>query len=37
MPLEIVDLRTGIRAPQEHEIEGLVITQLGEEAYDLES
>jgi Amt family ammonium transporter len=35
--LKIVDLITGIRVPEEHEIEGLDITQHGEEAYNLES
>src|SRR5260370_21516062 len=35
--LKIVDLLTGIRVPEEHEIEGLDITQHGEEAYNLES
>src|SRR5881628_1477406 len=32
--LKIVDLLTGIRVPEEHEIEGLDITQHGEEAYN---
>ena len=35
--LKIVDLLTGMRVPEEHEIEGLDITQHGEEAYNLES
>src|SRR5467141_4422162 len=35
--LKIVDLVTGIRVPEEQEIEGLDITQHGEEAYNLES
>ncbi len=35
--LKIVDLLTGIRVPEEHEIEGLDVTQHGEEAYNLES
>jgi ammonium transporter, Amt family len=35
--LKIVDLLTGVRVPEEHEIEGLDITQHGEEAYNLES
>ncbi len=35
--LKIVDLLTGIRVPEQHEIEGLDITQHGEEAYNLES
>jgi ammonia channel protein AmtB len=35
--LKIVDLLTGIRVPEEHEIEGLDITQHGEEAYNLET
>src|SRR6266576_2660296 len=35
--LKIVDLLTGVRVPEEHEIEGLDITQHGEEAYSLES
>ena len=35
--LKIVDLLTGIRVPEEHEQEGLDITQHGEEAYNLES
>src|SRR6266571_400390 len=35
--LKIVDLLTGVRVPEEHEIEGLEITQHGEEAYNLES
>ena len=34
--LKIVDLVTGIRVPEEHEQEGLDITQHGEEAYNLE-
>jgi Amt family ammonium transporter len=32
-----VDLLTGLRVPEEHEIEGLDITQHGEGAYNLES
>src|SRR6266403_438461 len=35
--LKVVDLIVGIRVPEEHEIEGLDITQHGEEAYNLES
>src|ERR1700726_432933 len=35
--LKIVDLITGLRATEEGEIEGLDITQHGEEAYNLES
>ena len=35
--LKIVDLVTGIRVPEEHEQEGLDITQHGEEAYNLET
>lgn len=35
--LKIVDLTTGVRVGEEHEIEGLDITQHGEEAYNLES
>ncbi len=35
--LKIVDLITGIRVPEEHEVEGLDISQHGEEAYNLES
>ena len=35
--LKIVDMLTGLRVPEEHEIEGLDITQHGEEAYNLES
>jgi Amt family ammonium transporter len=35
--LKIVDLVTGLRVSEEHEIEGLDITQHGEEAYNLES
>src|SRR6202158_5689665 len=35
--LKIVDLLTGVRVPEEHEIEGLDITQHGEEEYNLES
>jgi ammonium transporter, Amt family len=35
--LKIVDLLTGIRVAEEQEIEGLDITQHGEEAYNLES
>ncbi|PYU10186.1 MAG: ammonia channel protein [Acidobacteria bacterium] len=35
--LKIVDWVTGIRVPEEHEMEGLDITQHGEEAYNLET
>ena len=35
--LKVVDLVTGIRVPEEHELEGLDITQHGEEAYNLET
>jgi Amt family ammonium transporter len=35
--LKITDLITGLRVPEEHETEGLDITQHGEEAYNLES
>lgn len=35
--LKIVDLVTGVRVSEDHEIEGLDITQHGEEAYNLES
>jgi ammonium transporter, Amt family len=35
--LKVVDLITGVRVAEEHEIEGLDITQHGEEAYNLES
>jgi len=35
--LKVVDLAVGIRVPEEHEIEGLDITQHGEEAYNLEA
>jgi len=35
--LKIVDWITGIRVPEEHEVEGLDITQHGEEAYNLEA
>jgi Amt family ammonium transporter len=35
--LKIVDLIIGIRVPEEHEVEGLDITQHGEEAYNLET
>ncbi len=35
--LKVVDLITGVRVPEEHEIEGLDITQHGEEAHNLES
>ena len=35
--LKIVDLVTGLRVSEEEEIEGLDITQHGEEAYNLES
>jgi Amt family ammonium transporter len=35
--LKIVDAVTGLRVTEEQEIEGLDITQHGEEAYNLES
>ena len=35
--LKIVDTLIGLRVPEEHEIEGLDITQHGEEAYNLEA
>jgi Amt family ammonium transporter len=35
--LKIVDLIAGVRVPEEHEIQGLDITQHGEEAYNLEA
>jgi Amt family ammonium transporter len=35
--LKIVDLITGVRVPEEQEIQGLDVTQHGEEAYNLES
>ena len=35
--LKMVDLLTGLRVPEEHEIEGLDVTQHGEEAYNLEA
>jgi Amt family ammonium transporter len=35
--LKIVDLLTGLRVAEEHEIEGLDITLHGEEGYNLES
>src|SRR5262249_25098356 len=35
--LKVVDLITGIRVSEEEEIEGLDISQHGEEAYNLES
>ena len=35
--LKVVDVVTGIRVPEDHEQEGLDITQHGEEAYNLES
>src|SRR5260370_12798356 len=35
--LKIVDLITGIRGPEEHEIEGLDITQHAQQAYNLNS
>jgi ammonium transporter, Amt family len=35
--LKITDFITGVRVTEEHEIEGLDITQHGEEAYNLES
>ena len=35
--LKVVDLLTGVRVTEDHEIEGLDVTQHGEEAYNLES
>ena len=35
--LKIVDALIGVRVPEEHEVEGLDITQHGEEAYNLET
>jgi len=35
--LKIVDLTVGLRVSEEHEVEGLDITQHGEEAYNLEA
>jgi Amt family ammonium transporter len=35
--LKVVDLTVGVRVAEEHEVEGLDITQHGEEAYNLES
>src|SRR5712671_5614848 len=35
--LKITDMITGVRVPEEHEIEGLDVTQHGEEAYNLEA
>jgi len=35
--LKVVDRTTGLRVSEEHEIEGLDITQHGEEGYNLES
>jgi len=35
--LKIVDVLIGVRVPEEHEVEGLDITQHGEEAYNLET
>jgi ammonium transporter, Amt family len=35
--LKIVDMLTGLRVPEEQEIEGLDVTQHGEEAYNLET
>jgi Amt family ammonium transporter len=35
--LKVVDLLTGLRVSEEHEIEGLDITQHGEEGYNLEA
>jgi len=35
--LKVVDLVTGLRVTEEQEIDGLDITQHGEEAYNLES
>ena len=37
MILKIVDVTTGIRVSEEHEVEGLDITEHGEEGYNLES
>jgi Amt family ammonium transporter len=34
--LKVVDLVTGVRAREEHEIEGLDISEHGEEAYNME-
>jgi Amt family ammonium transporter len=35
--LKVVDVTTGLRVSEEHEVEGLDVTQHGEEAYNLES
>ena len=35
--LKVVDLTIGVRVAEEHEVEGLDVTQHGEEAYNLES
>jgi len=35
--LKVVDVTTGVRVAEEHEVEGLDVTQHGEEAYNLES
>jgi Amt family ammonium transporter len=35
--LKIVDMVTGVRVPEEHEIQGLDVTQHGEEAYNFEA
>jgi Amt family ammonium transporter len=35
--LKIVDMLIGLRVPEEQEVEGLDITQHGEEAYNLET
>jgi ammonium transporter, Amt family len=35
--LKIVDVTTGVRVTEDHEVEGLDVTQHGEEAYNLES
>jgi Amt family ammonium transporter len=35
--LKVTDWITGVRVPEDHEIEGLDVTQHGEEAYNLES
>lgn len=35
--LKVVDVTTGVRVAEDHEIEGLDVTQHGEEAYNLES
>ena len=35
--LKITDMLVGVRVSEEHEIEGLDVTQHGEEAYNLET